>query len=858
VRLVGPAVVLALAAPAHAAVVSGSVFIDEDADGLFSAGEQGAPGVRIAWEDELVAVSGPDGSYSFDAPDQTGIAWVRVPDGYRPGPVWQELDGGGDDDESVDFPLRAAPIGADMTFVIGSDSHMGRDEYLLDGQFDADDLMLSFRQATDLDPAPHFIAITGDIAQSGMAEQFDRVIEVVSELDVAFVPVPGNHDWFDQGAAYRERFGPPMYSFDAGGTRFVVLNDNDSVPAWQAFLTAQLADAAEGAPVVAFMHRPPADPELAAIEAAGVDYLFTGHWHSNAVLNYGDLVQYNTQPIVRGGVDGSPAGYRIASFAGGVLQLSHHTVVESPTLRVTWPRADDCVDGDRTEVLVAAQIGARLASVDATLGDAEARLTWTGAWSYAGELPLPGYEALLLRVTARTASGTSLEVEQALRRCRPAAPSGDGEWSQIQGGPEHRGYLETEVTPPLTTAWARSIGGHILGGSPVLADGRLFVTAADFNDGASSVVVALDAATGEELWRVAPGSDIRNAPAVAGGVLVAPTSSGRVIALDAVTGDSLWEYDLGIGLERNQAVLHAAVTIADGTVYAGVHGRFAALDAATGAVLWEGDPADGNSLTSLAGGGVGGGMVVGTVGRGREGLFGWDLATGQERWRVQPPATIGVHTSPVISEDQQSLFFANGAGVVHAVELASGAPLWSAQLFQDNTDWDYAVIATPALAHGALYVPTTYDFLYALDQASGAELWRIAAAPSVVHVSHARSVASSFSAPPVVTGGVLWVGGADGFLRAHDPMTGEALWCTDLGAPILAGMAPADGALYVGTYDGTIRAMTHVDGELGCEAEFTPPTGPVDDGGCGCRSAPGGGAGAWLLLLALLASRRRR
>ena len=226
--------------------------------------------------------------------------------------------------------------------------------------------------------------------------------------------------------------------------------------------------------------------------------------------------------------------------------------------------------------------------------------------------------------------------------------------------------------------------------------------------------------------------------------------------------------------------------------------------------------------------------MVGTVGRGREGLFAWDAATGDERWRVDPTATIGIQGSPIISEDEARVYFANGAGVVHAVELATGDEVWSTALFAGNTDWDYAVTATPALAHGLLFVPTTYDWFVALDAATGEEAWRIAASESVLHVSHARTIASSFSAAPLVTGSVLWVPGADGYLRAHDAISGDQLWCSDLAAPLLAGMAAGDGALYIGSYDGTVRALTHVDGELECDANFAPPT--TDDGGCGCRA----------------------
>jgi len=857
--LLAAAIACADAATASAGTVRGSVFDDADGDGLFSAGEEGIANVRIGWEGTFVAVTGADGSYELDAPDEVGIIWARTPDGFRPGPRWHELDGGGDEDDGVDFALRRAP-GGDLTFVVGSDSHMGREEFGRPGEFDADDLALALGQAIDLDPAPRFVTITGDIAQSNRPDQFARAIEVVEALDIAFVPVPGNHDWFDGGASYRQYFGPPLYSFDSGGAHFVVLNDNATVTDWEAFLGEDLADVSDEVPVIAFIHRPPEDPELAVIEGYGVDTLFTGHWHSNVVFTYGDLVQYNTEPIVRGGVDAVPAGYRVVSLTGGVLQQSHHSVVEAPTLRVTWPRAGDCVSGDAISVLAAAQIGARFANVEASLAGAETRLTWTGAWSYGGELPLPSGDDLTLHVTARTGSGDILETDEVLQRCEVSAPGDSATWSQVQGGPDHRGYRADPIAPPLATAWARSIGAHIHGGAPVLADGRLFVVGADFSDGSTSVVVALDAVTGDELWRAAPGADVRNAPAIAGDVLVVPLSSGVLVGYDAATGEERWRSDLGAGVERNRAVLIAAVASDGATVYAGVHGRYAALASDSGGMVWDGVPAEGNSLASLAAAALGGGLVVGTVGRGREGLFAWDAATGQERWRIEPPASIGVHASPIVSEDEARLYFANSQGVVHAVELATGAEVWQTPLFSDNTDWDYDVTATPALADGLLFVPTTYDWFVALRADSGEEAWRIAAGESLVHVSHARSSASAFAAAPAVTGTVVWVPGADGYLRAHATQDGEELWCSDLGAPLLSGMAVGDGALYIGSYDGTIRAMTHVDGALGCEAEFGPPV--TDDGGCGCRAsrAPGSTPGTLglALLAALVLSRRAR
>ena len=51
-----------------------------------------------------------------------GVAWVRVPDGFVPGPVWARVEG----KPAVELPLRrlAQPHRGPLTFVVAADTHL--------------------------------------------------------------------------------------------------------------------------------------------------------------------------------------------------------------------------------------------------------------------------------------------------------------------------------------------------------------------------------------------------------------------------------------------------------------------------------------------------------------------------------------------------------------------------------------------------------------------------------------------------------------------------------------------------------------------------------------------------------------
>ena len=441
-----------------------------------------------------------------------------------------------------------------------------------------------------------------------------------------------------------------------------------------------------------------------------------------------------------------------------------------------------------------------------------------------------------------------------------------GEWPGLQGGPTHLGARVDELTPPLTTVWTAAVGGNVQMGAPVVAGGRVFVTVTDLARGDTGGVVALDLASGAEAWRWTSPVPVRNAPAVADGTVVVSQTDGTVVALDAATGAPRWSAPLGAGFDPTEATLWASPTIADGMVYVGIQRDFAALDLATGSPAWQLDPVPGAFWQgTYASAAVGGGVVVDTFNRALGGVGGWDQATGDELWRLGGAPSIAIEASPVIAGD--TVYLADGRDEVTAVDLATGQIRWSEALDGGGFDWGYAIAGTPAVADGRLFVPTLYRDLVALDAATGLELWRHAARPAPVHLTHYRGRTDGFVGSPLVTGGLVWIGGADGTLEALDAATGQVAWTHDLGVPVTSGLAVAGDYLVVASFDGTVRALAS---EVGLPPAATGPrTGaeppaearepPAPPGGC-CQAGSGPSPGGAILALITAAAcfRRRR
>ena len=226
-------------------------------------------------------------------------------------------------------------------------------------------------------------------------------------------------------------------------------------------------------------------------------------------------------------------------------------------------------------------------------------------------------------------------------------------------------------------------------------------------------IYALDAATGDLLWRYqvgVSGSSGSSSPAVSGGVAYfvgywggdsLRLGNASLFALDAVTGNLLWRFGFGDYKPSSPAV-------SGGIVYVGFwNGHIYALDAVTGNLLWRHDT-DGMVDSSPA---VSGGVVY--VGSNDHHLYALDAATGELLWRYETDSM--VDSSPAVSGGV--VYVGSRYGHLYALDAATGELLW-------RYDADSRVGSAPAVSGGVVYVGSDDHHLYALDAATGELLWR--------------------------------------------------------------------------------------------------------------------------------------
>jgi outer membrane protein assembly factor BamB len=851
---------LVAVAACHATTIKGVVFVDANGDGVRQSDERGLGDVVVGFERDQLVRTRSDGSYTFESVLAAGFAWARVPDGFRPGAVSRWSNG----TVAIDLPLVPETHTSDtISFVVAADSHVTADPTMQD-PWDPVDLADAIDQAVDLEDAPRFFTIVGDITQGNRSEQFQRVVDALATTPVPWVAVPGNHDWYDGGATYRRVFGVDNYSFDIGNLHFLVWDTNLPDQEQIDFIDAELALVPEGMTVIAMGHNSPSDAVADAMEAAGVDYLFTGHWHVNRRLQRGSMVEWGTQTFVMGGIDQSPAGYRVVTFAGDVPIVTHRERLVESHLDLVEPHAGSCASPSGGPVIAAAALDGNTPDVTMRIDCGEPiHLTGVGGWDFRGDVPAWTTGTHSITLSATTPAGRSLERQVAIEVCAPsAAADAFTDWPQAGGGPRHEHASATPVTPPLGTRWTATIGGALSLGAPSIVGDLVVVAVMDFGAGDTGGLVALDLQTGAERWRYVTPFPAVSSPAIDAGLVVVTTKNGELHAVDLATGELRWRREVNPGAPSVKTSLWAPPTIADGLVYVATQGSFAAFELATGEPVWARDPSTPDDLAwlgSLAAVAVADGSAIAAFNRSL-GLQSVSAATGSPEWSISDGRATAINASPVIADGVA--YVINSAGVVSAIDVTTRSTRWSAIVTPSANDWDYAVTATPALADGRLFVATQRGDLIALDAATGAELWRARGASGPINYTHYRDASPGFPSSPVVTGDIVWIGTLAGELLAHDATDGHLLWSTQLGGPIASSPAPTGDALVVASYDGSVRLLAPAapvpasPPPAACPPLPEPEPASVRDSD-GCSTGGGGSLGAGIALLGLLVRRRR-
>lgn len=287
------------------------------------------------------------------------------------------------------------------------------------------------------------------------------------------------------------------------------------------------------------------------------------------------------------------------------------------------------------------------------------------------------------------------------------------------------------------------------GGGLAFADGRLYATSG-FGE-----ALALDAATGEILWRVALGAPVRAAPAVDGDLMVAVARNNTAFGIATDDGAILWRargVDSGAGLlgGASPALARTGAIVPFGS------GEVVAVDRTTGQRFWASVLSGGRrglargQISDVTGDPViVGGLVVAANQAGR--LAAVRAADGRRAW-TRSIGAIG----PIWGADS-SLFVMTDTAELVRLDTASGGTVWASQLprFEDEEDRDDPITYSgPVLIDGRVAVTSSLGELLRFDAVTGSPV-------DVVEIGDGSITG------PVIAGDTLFVLRDDAVIEAY-------------------------------------------------------------------------------------------
>ena len=312
--------------------------------------------------------------------------------------------------------------------------------------------------------------------------------------------------------------------------------------------------------------------------------------------------------------------------------------------------------------------------------------------------------------------------------------------------------------------WKLPTAGMI--GKPVLANGDIYFAPQD------GYIYAVDAATGHLRWRfqrtvnVSVSVGIDGYPALDGDTLYVASDGGTVYALDASSGKQRWLFTLPAG-----AHIYAAPAVGNGRVYVSSGGgddAFYALDEATGKVAWQFSAPQGFDSYPLL---VGETVYAGANGFYQASLYAFDARTGKARWQyrgndavIARPAWDGGH-----------LFVAARDGTLTELDGQTGKPGWHTSLGAggENGGALLPTGAAPVVSDGVVYLGGESGVVAALDEATGAVKWK-------------QTVNGAVDSAPTVANGAVFVTTEKGSVYAFRASDGALSWKYDDGGLIYA------------------------------------------------------------------------
>ncbi len=516
------------------------------------------PGVAVTNGRDVVITDG-GGAFSLEPAGQFIV--LTRPTGWTADRWFARIGAGATAETAITFVLERDEQTLPYQFMHITDTHIdakGESEWSFDyGRLtEASQLKEFLLDLPQLSPASRSVVITGDLVDHGSREEFAELLDAVDGSPVDVNLVPGNHDHMHAGRKglvsrnnyiindgnpelYEAMVGPRWFSYDVAGLHVVVMDwhthelglDHAAQEEW---LRNDLAAAGGNTPFILCMHDQPGHSIMDRLPRKPLA-TFSGHWHTSRVVDIDGVLHVNSPTPFFAGLDYSPPMFREVVWDGTEITLNSRTM---PARYLDNP--EHAFDVDK----------ATIAGYDAK--PERSMLRWRH------QLAGAGHRAGLTLADGVVLAGSQIEDKPAGSVHALDAASGSLLWTA--------GTDSAVKTKPIQVA-----------GTVVVAE-------------VNGAVAGLDATSGERVWTTPSTDPYRRfawqSPVESEGIVVLGDQSD-LRALDAATGQVLWRRtDLS---PHHNIVTHSSVLILGRMVVVGfwpTPNAPIAVDLHTGESLW--------------------------------------------------------------------------------------------------------------------------------------------------------------------------------------------------------------------------------------------------------------------------------
>jgi hypothetical protein len=230
-----------LTGPVSAEIARGTVFEDQNGNGLLDSGEPGIPGVRVS-DGQAVRLTDEAGRYQLEIGPEA-VIFITKPQGYitplnedrlpqfyyihqpegSPPMRYPGVAPTGPLPEAIDFPLYPQVEPSSFEALLLSDTQPMTDAEL---DYIRDDVLAEL-----VTTEAKFGMTMGDVTYDDLSV-IPRLNRLIAEVGIPWYNVPGNHELnFDAVddryslETFKRYYGPPYYAFEYGQALFVVLDN---------------------------------------------------------------------------------------------------------------------------------------------------------------------------------------------------------------------------------------------------------------------------------------------------------------------------------------------------------------------------------------------------------------------------------------------------------------------------------------------------------------------------------------------------------------------------------------------------------------------------------------------------------